>query len=139
MIPHDEKEINEAAEEKYVQSQYNIFFQNLSTNGLILCFSVYKLPKGPPTFIACLVNVCDVVHSPITFWTRGGKKNSKRSILVVSDDTYTHTMHSIHVYNILYKRSITFQVCSFYCAGDFFFALCKMLYDIKYYIAYIYV
>lgn len=45
----------------YVLSQYiihrYIFFQKFSTNGLILYFSVYKLPKGPPTFIACLVDV----------------------------------------------------------------------------------
>lgn len=108
-----------------------MFFHDLSTNGLILYFLVYKLPKGPPTFIACLVDVlrCSI-HSPITLWTRGGKKNSKRSILVVSDDTYIYDVPCI--YNIIYKRSITFQVCSFYCAGDFFFALCKTLYDIKY-------
>jgi len=60
----------------------------------------------------------------------GGKKNSKRSILVVSDDTYILLYH-IYTY-IIYKRSITFQVCSFYCARDFFLALCKMLYDLKY-------
>lgn len=114
---------------------YYIFFQNLSTNGLILYFSMYKLPKGPPTFIACLVDVY-VVHSPITFWTRGEKRTQKDlSWLLAMTHTY-YTIYSIHAH-ITYKRSITFQVCSFYCAGDFFFALCKMLYDIKYYIAYI--
>jgi hypothetical protein len=71
---------------------YNIFFQNLSTNGLILCFPVYKLPKGPPTFIACLVYVCDVVHSPITFWTREEKRTQK-------DLSWLLAMTHIHIYD----------------------------------------
>lgn len=97
---------------------YYIFFQNLSTNGLILYFSMYKLPKGPPTFIACLVDVY-VVHSPITFWTRG-EKRAQKDLSWLLAMTHTYTIYSIHTY-ITYKRSITFQVCSFLLCRRFLF------------------
>lgn len=99
------------------------FFKIVSTNGLILYFSVYKLPKGTPTFIACFVDVCDVVHSPITFWTREEKRTQK---------DLSGLLAMTHIHTHIHKRSITFQVCSFYCARDFFFALCEVLYDITY-------
>jgi hypothetical protein len=73
---------------------------------------IYKLPKGLPTFIARLTDayiICDVVHSPITIRMREAKRTQK-------DLSWLLAMTHTHVY----KRSITFQVCSFYCAEDLF-------------------
>lgn len=110
------------------------FFPSSSTNGLIYIIvfsSVYKLPKGPPTFIARLqqngYNICAYAMQYVLqlHFERGRKKkNSKRSILVVSDDTYKHTRAAIH--NI---SSVFVLLCQWFL----FSPSVQFLYDITLY------